>query len=87
MPVTILGIWTINETGKLVDENDRLRYHKLASLLLNQQDGTFRQEDIFNFAGLTWKFQGSSSTNLDGTQIVEVISKETFEIGDFRRDN
>lgn len=85
VPVQIVGVPKVLETGKLSDEGDRERYHKMADLLLSQCDGTFQQGDKFEFRGQTWKFDGSPSTPSDGTQVVCVISYETYEIGHFRR--
>jgi hypothetical protein len=84
-PRTICGIWDISETGLLTDEGDRNRYHKMASLTLDHCDGPFQQGDTFEFGGLSWKLNQSPKTILDGLQTLEVISKQTYEIGEFRR--
>jgi hypothetical protein len=82
-PVQIQGIWQIHETGKLVQEGNKQRYHKAASLMVFQ--GNFQQGDEFDFVEERWKLEGSPSTNLDGTQTLEVVSKELYELGDFRQ--
>jgi hypothetical protein len=94
-PMTILAVIDVDETKKVITETDRQRYHKVAQLTVRQIDGPFSIGDTFTFSpsplanepAIDWKLSGSSNTYLaDGTQVLQVMSKQPFEIGKFRRD-
>lgn len=93
---TILAIIEVDESKKIASESDRARYHLVAQLTVRQIDGPFNIGDTFTFSpsplanepAIDWKLAGSSNTYLaDGTQVLQLMSYQTFEVGKFRRNN
>lgn len=80
---TINAVVELGETLRQEQDDRGQKTVKTATLLVLA--GSFAVGDEFTFDGITWKLEGSSKTNNDGTQVLEVVSIEDVEVGTKRR--
>ncbi len=79
----------VGQTGEIVRYDDGTFQVKAATLVLRQQDGPFGIGDTFSFpiqpadpTIVNWLFKpGSTQTNIDGTQYIDVVEVVPVERG------